>query len=157
MLKYIIKRLIMVIFVMLGVLTLVFLLSVVTPGDPVDNLLGSEATEEMREAKREELGLNDPLPVRYFNYVKGFVTEGDLGTSYTTKQPVWDEIMARYPYTLALGFMSVVLAIVIAIPLGIISALRKYSIIDNTVMVLALAFISIPSFWLGLMCINFFL
>lgn len=146
----------MVILVILGVLTMVFLLSLLTPGDPVDNLLGSEATEELRIAKRAELGLDDPLPVRYFNYVKNFVTKGDLGTSYTTKQPVWNEIMSRYPYTLKLGFMAVVLAIILAIPLGVISALKQYSIVDNTAMLLALAFISIPSFWLGLMCIDKF-
>lgn len=155
MVRYVIKRLLMVILVILGVLTMVFLLSVLTPGDPVEQLLGSEATEELREQKREELGLNDPLPVRYLNYIVNFVTKGDLGTSYTTKQPVWNEIMARYPYTLLLGFFSVVLAIIIAVPLGVVSALKQYSLVDNVAMFLALAFISIPSFWLGLTCIDY--
>ena len=85
MLKYIIKRLLWMIPVILGVLIIVFILSEITPGDPVDNIVGTDATEEAREAAREAYGFNDPATVRFFRYVKGIVLHGDLGTSYTNR------------------------------------------------------------------------
>ena len=84
MLRYSIKRIILMIPVVLGVVTLIFLITSLTPGDPATQILGTSATEEQKNALREEMGLNDPLIVQYFNYLKNIVTKGDLGTSYTT-------------------------------------------------------------------------
>ena len=97
MIKYIIKRILLVIPVILGVLCIVFILQAVTPGDAVDQLLPADATEEQKEAKRDELGLNDPIIVQFGRYVYNFFTSGDLGTNYKTNQPVSGEIATRFP------------------------------------------------------------
>jgi len=156
MLVYSIKRVLLIIPIMIGVVTLVFLLSLITPGDPADMILGADATAEQKNALREELGLNHPVHIRYVNYFVGVFTQLDFGTSYRTKRPVSDEIMGRYPTTIKLAFMSVALAICIALPLGIIAAVRQYSKIDNIAMVTAMFGVSMPQFWLGLMLILLF-
>jgi len=156
MLKYILKRFLWMIPVILGVLIIVFVLSEITPGDPVDNIVGTDATVEAREAAREEYGLNDPAPVRFARYVVGIVTRGDLGTSYTNGQPVLGEIANRFPVTIKLTLLSVFVALLIALPLGVLSAVKQYSWIDNTTMVGALFFVSIPQFWMALMMLLVF-
>ncbi len=156
MLKYIIKRLLWMIPVILGVLIIVFVLSEITPGDPVDNIVGTDATVEAREAAREAYGFNDPALVRFFRYVKGIVTRGDLGTSYTNGQPVLGELSQRFPVTIKLTLLSVFVALVIALPLGVISAVKQYSWVDNVTMVGALFFVSIPQFWMALMMLLLF-
>ncbi len=156
MLKYIIKRLLWMIPVILGVLVIVFVLSEITPGDPVDNIVGTDATMEAREAAREAYGFNDPAVVRFFRYVKGIVLHGDLGTSYTNGQPVAKELATRFPVTIKLTLLSVALALVIALPLGVISAVKQYSWIDNVTMFGALFFVSIPQFWMALMMLLVF-
>ena len=127
MLKYVIKRLLWMIPVVLGVLIIVFILSEITPGDPVDNIVGTDATLEAREAAREEYGFNDPAIVRFFRYASGVVTRGDLGTSYTNGQPVLKELKARFPVTIKLTLLSVFVALIIALPIGVLSAVRQYS------------------------------
>lgn len=156
MLKYIIKRLLWMIPVILGVLIIVFVLSEITPGDPVDNIVGTDATVEAREAAREAYGFNDPAVIRFFRYVKGIVTRGDLGTSYTNGQPVLGELSQRFPVTIKLTLLSVLVALVIALPLGVISAVKQYSWVDNVTMVGALFFVSIPQFWMALMMLLVF-
>ena len=156
MLKYIVKRLLWMIPVILGVLVIVFVLSEITPGDPVDNIVGTDATVEAREAAREAYGLNDPAPVRFFRYVWGIVSRGDLGTSYTNGQPVLGEISRRFPVTIKLTLLSVLVALIIALPLGVLSAVKQYSWIDNVTMVGALFFVSIPQFWMALMMLLVF-
>ena len=156
MLKYIIKRLLWMIPVILGVLIIVFILSEITPGDPVDNIVGTDATEEAREAAREAYGFNDPAVVRFFRYVKGIVLHGDLGTSYTNGQPVFGELKTRFPVTIKLTLLSVLLALIVALPLGVISAVKQYSWIDNVTMFAALFFVSIPQFWMALMMLLIF-
>ena len=156
MIKYVLKRLLMMIPVMLGVLTIAFILNELTPGDAATALAGSEATEEQVEAIREELGLNAPVLVRYGRYVWGLFTRADMGTSYTTNQPVLDEILARYPTTLKLAFLSVAVAVLIGIPLGVIAAVKQYTWIDNVTMTISLLGVSMPPFWLGLLLIFVF-
>lgn len=156
MLKYIIKRLLWMIPVILGVLIIVFILSEITPGDPVDNIVGSDATEEAREAAREAYGFNDPAVVRFFRYLKGIVLHGDLGTSYTNGQSVFSELKTRFPITIKLTLLSVALALVVALPLGVISAVKQYSWIDNVTMFAALFFVSVPQFWMALMMLLIF-
>ena len=156
MIKYIIKRILLVIPVILGVLCIVFILQAVTPGDAVDQLLPADATEEQKEAKRDELGLNDPIIVQFGRYVYNFFTSGDLGTNYKTNQPVSGEIATRFPYTIILAIGSVIIGVVFGIPLGALAATHQYSWGDSTVQVGSMIFVSMPSFWLALMCISLF-
>ncbi len=156
MLRYIVKRLLWMIPVVIGVLCIVFVLSVVTPGDPVTTLVGADASAEAKEAMREKLGLNDPVYVRFANYVIKIVTKGDLGNSYTSNQPVKTEILDRFPVTLKLTIASVIVALLLSVPLGIISAVKRYSWIDNLSMALSLIGVSIPQFWFALLTLLLF-
>lgn len=126
MVKYILKRILYVIPVMFGVLIIVFALKSIMPGDPVDMILSSDASAEERQAKREELGLDKPIAVQFAVYVKGIVTELDFGTSYKTNQPVFNELMQRFPITFILAIGSVFAGTLLAIPLGF--SLRSNSI-----------------------------
>ena len=103
------------------------------------------------DALREKLGLNQPVYVQFANYLVRIVTHGDLGTSYQTKQPVAQEMLQRIPVTLKLTFSAVIVALIIAIPLGVISAVKPYSWVDNLSMGIALFGVSIPQFWFALM------
>ena len=157
MYKYVFKRILMMIPVLLGVLLIVFIINQMMPGDPATMLAGGEqATPLEIERVREELGLNDPVPVQFFNYVKGLVLEGNLGTSYATKRPVFNEVMERMPTTVTLAIVSILLAVAIGIPTGILSAIRQYSVIDYCSMGIALVGVSMPNFWQGLMNILIF-
>jgi len=156
MARYIGKRLLWMIPVILGVLLIVFALSAFTPGDPVDDIVGFDAPIEVKEAKREELGLNDPFIVRYWNYLVGIFTRGDFGTSYNTNRPVAQELAKKFPNTVKLTVLAVCVALIIGIPLGVISAVKQYSLIDNASMVFALFGVSIPQFWFALMMMLIF-
>lgn len=150
--KYIAKRLLMLIPVIIGVSFLVFFIMAMAPGDTAKAILGEDAPVEALEALREELGLNDPVPVRYVNYMKGLL-QGDLGESYKSGRPVFDEIMERFPATLELSFWGMIFAVALSIPIGIVSATRQYSLMDSVSMVFALLGVATPNFWLGLMLI----
>lgn len=150
--KYVFKRLVMLIPVVLGVSFLVFFIMSLAPGDPARTILGETAPIEAVEALREELGLNDPLLVRYANYMLDLL-HGDLGESYKSGRPVFGEIVSRFPATLKLAFWGMVFAVVLSIPIGIISATKQYSITDSISTVLALLGVATPNFWLGLMLI----
>ena len=154
MLKYIFKRILMMIPVLLGVLFLVFTMNEISPGDPAAMIAGDAASVEVVEQIRE--GLNKPLPVRFFNYTKNLVLHGDLGTSYKTKRPVLDEVMDRLPTTILLSLTSAAFAVFLSIPIGIISAIKQNTWIDNLLMVLALIGVAMPAFWQGLMTIILF-
>lgn len=155
MIKYIAKRVLLLIPIMLAVTLVVFFLMAITPGDPARMILGETATEAECAAKRQELGLYDPFFVRYFRYIKGIV-HGDFGTSYSSGLPVMHQIMGALPYTLKLAVSAITVAIIVGIPIGIISATHQYSIFDNITMVLGLIGISMPLFWLGLLLILLF-
>ena len=155
MYKYIAKRLLMLIPVIIGVSFLVFFIMAMAPGDTAKAILGEDAPVESLEALREELGLNDPIPVRYVNYMKRML-RGDVGKSYKSGRPVFNEIMERFPATLELSFWGMVFAIVLSIPIGIISATRQYSLTDSVSMIFALLGVATPNFWLGLMLIIVF-
>ena len=156
MLKYIFKRILRMIPVLLGVLFLVFTMNEISPGDPAAMIAGDAASVEVVEQIREDLGLNKPLPVRFFNYTKNLVLHGDLGTSYKTKRPVLDEVMDRLPTTILLSLTSAAFAVFLSIPIGIISAIKQNTWIDNLLMVLALIGVAMPAFWQGLMTIILF-
>lgn len=155
MYKYICKRILMMIPVIIGVSLLVFLVLKMTPGDPARVVAGSEADEATVEQIREELGLNKPVLQQYVDYMLNLL-HGDMGTSYTTNKPVADEILARMPTTFILAFAGVFVAVLIGIPLGIISATKQYSILDYISTLLALGGVAMPNFWLGLMLILLF-
>lgn len=156
MIRYIAKRLLMLIPVLLGIVLVVFIMNRISPGNPARMLLGDGATDEAVAALEEELGLNDPLYVQFFNYVKGVVTEFDLGTSYQTKRPVITELMDRFPTTAKLAFFSILLSAVVGITLGIISAVKQNTPIDHLSTGVALLGVSMPAFWLGMMLILVF-
>lgn len=155
MFKYIVRRLLMMIPVMLGVIVIVFTLLYITPGDPVDTLLGDDATPEAREELREELGLNGTYVERLGRYMIN-LTHGDLGICYATKQPVMDRIAQTFPNSLKLAGCSVCLAVLIGLTLGIVSAVKQYSIFDNVAMALAMVGNAMPNFWQGLLLMLLF-
>ena len=150
MLKFIGKRLLMMIPVILGISFIIFTILAMTPGDPAQMILGENATPEAIAEKREELGLNENFFVRYFKYMGNALT-GDFGRSYRTNLPVWDELMTRFPNTLVLAFFGIGLAVLIGVPIGILSAVKQYSILDTVSLGVALVMTSIPAFWMGLM------
>jgi peptide/nickel transport system permease protein len=145
----------MLIPVLLGVTLLVFTLAHFTPGDPVRAILGDLATPEAIEELTEELGLNDPFFVQYGNFVFNML-RGEFGISFATRRGVSDEIFARFPNTMRLAGMGVVVALILGIPLGIISAVKQYTPLDYAGSFVGLLGVSIPNFWLGLMLIMVF-
>ncbi len=155
MLKYIVKRLLMLIPVLLGVSVIVFFLLRVCAPDPAPVVLGQHATEQSMNEWREANGLNDPVLVQYFNFIKGAI-RGDFGTSYYTGNSVLDEIAARFPATLEIAVFAIILASVLGIAIGVVAAVKKNSIVDNASMVLSLIGVSVPIFWLGILFIILF-
>ncbi|HVB65407.1 MAG TPA: ABC transporter permease [Nitrolancea sp.] len=156
MTAYIVRRLLMLIPIWLGILFLVFLMRVLVPGDPIQLMFAGQYSDPVVEAEmRHKFGLDKPLPTQFVDYVAG-VAHGDLGFSITAQQPVSTLIEAHYPYTVVLTLTSLSIAIIIGVVTGIVSALRKDSILDLTSMIFALAGLSMPSFWLGLLLIYVF-
>ena len=155
MLKYIGKRLLLMIPVIWGISLLVFALLDLSPGDAAEIILGTKATPEALAALRAEMGLDQPFWVRYFTYI-GNAIQGDFGTSWRTKLSVVDELMARLPQTMTLALGSMILTILVGLPIGVISAVKQYSALDNITQVGALVLSSVPGFWLGTMMILFF-
>ena len=155
MYRYILKRLLMLIPVLLGVAFLIFAIMDVAAGDPVYSVAGADATPEQIEVLREKMGLNGSLIERYIRYI-GNLLRGDLGTSYISKLDVMKVYLQRLPNTLKLATLTMIVAVGMAIPLGITAAVHQNSIRDTTSMVLALIGLSMPNFWLGLLLILFF-
>jgi peptide/nickel transport system permease protein len=155
MLRYLVRRLLLTIPVLLGVATLVFALIHLIPGDPAQAMLGEGATPEDIAQLRGRLGLDRPLLVQYGSFLNG-VVHGDLGVSLRNDQPVARQIIERMPATAELAFAAMAVALLIALPLGIVAAVWRGTWIDHTAMTLSLVGISVPNFWLGpLMAIIF--
>ena len=146
--RYLIRRLLLTIPVLLGVATLVFSLIHFIPGDPAQAMLGEGAAPEDVAQLRERLGLNRPLLVQYGSFLQG-LARGDLGVSLRNDQPVLHQIVERMPATAELAFASMAVAVLIALPLGIIAAVWRGTAIDYSAMTLSLVGISVPNFWLG--------
>lgn len=155
MLNFTLKRLLYMIPVILGVSVAVFLMIHLIPGDPAQLVAGMEASKEDVETVRESLGLNEPLHVQYFRFVLRAVV-GDLGTSFRTGRSVAQEIGARYLNTLKLGLAAILVAIVLGVGTGIVSAVRKYSLFDNLALLVSLIGVSMPTFFLGLVLMLLF-
>mgnify|MGYP002610479666 FL=1 len=156
MYRYILKRILSMIPVLLGVTIIVFTLMYISPGSPAAIMLGTEATPEGIAKMEEEMGLNDPYLVRLGRYIAGVVTRFDLGDSYRTKSPVRDEVFKRLGVTLKLAMISMVIGTILGMILGIISAVKQYSWMDRISTIFALLGISMPSFFLALMLILIF-
>lgn len=155
MIKTILRRILQLIPILFIVITFIFIITRMVPGDPAAVMLGPQASLESVQELREELGLNKSVGEQYVSYLKG-IMRGDLGKSYYYNEPVMKLIMERFPNTLLLSFASIIIAILIGIPVGIISATKQYSIFDYVSMILALVGVSMPIFWLGLMMVLVF-
>ncbi len=155
MAKYVVKRLLQSILVLLGVSIIVFLIMRVFSADPAPVVLGEHATEEAIAAWRESNGLNEPIVTQYFNFIAGAL-HGDLGVSYYTHTPVASEIMARFPATIELAIVAIVVASICGIALGVLSATHRGEAADAGALVLSLLGVSMPVFWLGILFIILF-
>jgi peptide/nickel transport system permease protein len=156
MLKFIGRRLLLMIPTLLGITLLVQLFIMITPGDPVRLMLGTQFSEEEMDVVREDLGLNDPFAVRYGKYIGNILLRGDFGDSYRTKTPALTEILQRFPYTLVLVSIAMVLALCIGIPLGIYAATHQNTWKDNASIFGSLFCVSMPGFWFALMLVQLF-
>lgn len=155
MYRYILKRILMLIPVMIGVSAFIFIAMDLAPGDAVDYLASPDATAEEIAQLTQQLGLDKPLLVRYGEYMLG-LTRGDLGTSYVSGNDVFKTFMEKFPMTLILAVSSVFVAVIISIPLGIYAALHSGKLGDNIASIISFLGLSIPNFWLGLMLIILF-
>nr|MDP9478235.1 ABC transporter permease [Actinomycetota bacterium] len=156
---YALRRLALLVPTLLGISLLAFALANLTPGDPaatyLRRVLDQQPTPAQIAETREELGLNRPLVVQYLDWV-GHAVRGDLGVSYSTRRPVTEEIRHRIPFTLELALPAALLALAIAIPVGVISAVYRNRLPDQVVRICSLAGASVPSFWLALLFIDLF-
>lgn len=153
--RYVLKRLVMLIPVLIGVTFLVYFIISLSPGDTAAMLAGEDADAATIEALRHELGLDQPVIVQYAKYMLNLL-QGDMGNSYKTGRPVTNMIISCFPNTAKLAFWSILVAVGIALPIGVISATKQYSMFDNVGMVVALIGVATPNFWLGLMMIILF-
>ncbi|EKU97671.1 ABC-type dipeptide/oligopeptide/nickel transport system, permease component [Leptolyngbya sp. PCC 7375] len=153
--RYILKRLLHLVPVLLGISLLVFAFLHLIPGDPALVLLGDRANPDQVAALRERMGLNEPLPLQYLSFL-GSLLKFDLGESIFTGIPIWDEIKLRWPATFELSVSAMLIALILGIPAGVIAAVRKNSWIDNLTMSGSLLGVSMPVYWLGLLLVYLF-
>ncbi|MBI5575086.1 MAG: ABC transporter permease [Deltaproteobacteria bacterium] len=146
--RYILARTAQLVPVVFGVVTIVFLLIHLIPGDPVEIMLGESAVAAQKEELRRDLKLDLPIAEQYAEFLKG-LARGDLGLSFRSREPVAREILSRFPATLLLAAASLLVAILVAFPLGVLSALRPRSWVDHISALLAMLGLSMPNFWLG--------
>ena len=149
--KFIVKRVLLMIPIILGVTLVVFTIMYFTPGSPGELMAGTNPDPEVIEQINHDLGFDQPFHIRSFNFLKGIVTKLDFGTSYISQRPVLGEIMSRFPRTLTLAFFSMITTAIVGIAIGILSAVKQYSFIDYASTVVSMFFSSMPSFWIGMM------
>lgn len=155
MYRYILNRILLMIPVLLGIIVVISSLMYFAPGDGARAVLGPDATEEAVENYRQERGLNDPYIVQLLRYI-GNVARGNFGDSYRTNAPVMDDILARFPNTAKLAVLSVFFGAILGIVLGVVSAVKQYSILDKIASMVSLVGIATPTFWLALMLVLLF-
>jgi len=153
--KYLLRRLLHVVPVLLGVTLITFSLLHLIPGDPAQILAGPDASAADVAAMRETMGLNKPLMVQYLDYLTGLF-QGDMGRSMSTGRPVLDELMDRFPNTVILAIAGVGVAVLLGVPVGVVAAIRSRTLVDHGSMIFALLGISAPAFWLGFMLMMIF-
>ena len=154
MVHFIVRRILQTIPVLFGVIVITFILMYMVPGDPVVSMVGERYDEETIHKLRKELHLDDSLPMQFVHYVSN-VLRGDFGKSFVTGGPVSEELLIKFPNTLILAVASMIIAIITGLTMGIVSSLRPQSILDKITMLFALAGISAPVFWVGLMLVLF--
>ena len=154
MVHFIVRRILQTIPVLFGVIVITFILMYMVPGDPVVSMVGERYDEETIHKLRKELHLDDSLPMQFVHYVSN-VLRGDFGKSFITGGPVSEELLIKFPNTLILAVASMIIAIITGLTMGIVSSLRPQSILDKITMLFALAGISAPVFWVGLMLVLF--
>lgn len=154
--SFIVRRVTLLIPVWIGISLLAFLLANLTPGDParlvLQRELGHQPNSEQVAEARERMGLNDPLPVRYFNWLKGAAT-GDLGTSYRNGKPVLESLAERFPTTLKIAALGLAFSIAVAIPLGVLAAVYRHTVVDHFSRLFALVGAAMPSYWVAYLLI----
>ncbi|HOI23688.1 Glutathione transport system permease protein GsiC [bioreactor metagenome] len=156
MYKYFFKRLLMIIPILLGVALVIFFILQLTPGDPGTMILGAGGDQTAIDRLNEELGYNRPVLERFFSYLYNVVFKLDFGSSYRTRLPVIDNIRGRIPVSITLAFSTILFASVIGIPIGVLSAVKQYSLLDTVPTVISLFMAALPGFWLGMMMMYFF-
>jgi len=156
MIKYVVRRLLLLIPILIGVAFIIFTIMELTPGDPAIRILGIEAPQAALEQLREQLGLNRPFFERFFDYIFKIVTHLDFGMSWRTKNPVFVDILPRIPVSATLAFLGIVFATLLGIPLGVLSAVKQYSPSDNILRVLSTILVAVPTFWLAMLLILLF-
>jgi peptide/nickel transport system permease protein len=139
----------------LGLLAITFFIGRVIPIDPVLSVVGDRATPAVYEAAKVQMGLDQPLPVQFFNYVIG-VFSGDLGKSVSTGRAVVDDLSRFFPATLEMATVGIIIGVALGVPLGVIAASRQGSIVDQVIRVVGLLGYSMPAFWLGLVGLALF-
>lgn len=152
---YVARRIFGLIPVLLGISLLIFGITRAVPGDPATILLGQRASEEARERLRQDLGLDQPLPLQYFSFVSRAL-QGDLGRSIYSRIPVRESLLLRFPATLELALSAMLFSLLVGIPAGVLAALRRGSLVDTGIMFVALAGVSFPVFWLAIIFIYIF-
>jgi peptide/nickel transport system permease protein len=149
LLRFAVRRLLLLVPILIGLSILVFVWIRALPGSPAESLLGERADEQDVRQIREQLGLDDPLPVQYFRYLQT-LADGDLGTSIASRRPITDELKERFPATIELTLAAGFFAILVGVPLGVMAAKRYGGVVDHTSLVLSLIGVSIPIFFLAL-------
>lgn len=154
--RYVFRRLLLMIPIVLGVSFIIFGILAITPGDPASRILGAGASQEAIDELNRRLGHDRPFFERYFNYLYNVVVKRDFGTSYIKKTPVFDEVFARLPTSLTVATLALICASCIGIPIGVLSAVKQYSLFDTIPTVVALFLAAVPGFWLGMMFLLIF-
>jgi len=155
MIKYIIKRLLIMIPVVIAVTFVVFTIMYMTPGDPTAIILGNEFSEQASMSLKHDLGLDKPFFIQFINYVAN-LAQGDFGTSYITRAPVSEQLLARFPSTAKVVVGAMLVCVCLGVPIGVYSGTKPYSLFSNITMVIGLLGVSLPIFWLGLLLILLF-
>ena len=150
MYRYVMKRILFLIPTILGVIFIIYFVLNLTPGNPGRSILGVSAPQEAVDQLNEELGYNDPLIVKYYKYIKSLVVDHSFGTSYFTKQSVMDEVLPRFWVTLKLAIIGIVISTLIGVPLGILTAVKQYSVWDYLPSMIAFLLAAVPAFVLGM-------
>lgn len=155
MYKYFLKRLLLMIPILLGVSFIIFSLLALAPGDPAYIILGAAAEPGAIEQLNHELGFDQPFFERYFNYIYNLIVKFDFGDSYRSRQPVMNELQKRIPVSVTLSLSGILLATVIGVPLGVLSAIKQYSVFDTVPTILAMVLAAFPVFWMGMLLIYY--
>ncbi|MFA5585395.1 MAG: ABC transporter permease [Saccharofermentanales bacterium] len=154
--KYVIKRLLLIIPILLGVTILIFFVMELSPGDPASTILGAGATQEAIDMLNKELGYDRPMLTRLGSYIANVFLKGDFGNSYRSRLPVIDSIVVSIPISLRVAFFAITFAAVVGIPIGVLSAVKQYSLLDTIPTVTSLFLSALPGFWLGMMLLYLF-